>query len=77
MSNEQQSREEEIFLEALEREAGEQRSAWLDEACAGDAELRQSVEDLLDAHHEPASFFRNTVVGIGAGSPDIGDVGGE
>ena len=38
-----------IFLAALDR-APDQWSAWLDEACGGNAELRERVRQLLDAH---------------------------
>jgi tetratricopeptide (TPR) repeat protein/tRNA A-37 threonylcarbamoyl transferase component Bud32 len=43
-----------IFLAALERDGGE-RAALLVEACAGDAELRQRVDRLLQAHDRPDS----------------------
>src|SRR5260370_81500 len=43
-----------IFLAALER-AGEEREALLAEACASDAELRQRVDRLLQAHDRPES----------------------
>ena len=36
-----------IFSEALDREPGPPRSAYLDEACRGDAALRAQVEELL------------------------------
>ena len=39
-------RAKEIFLDALDRPASE-RAAFLDEACAGDAELREEIESLL------------------------------
>ncbi len=45
-----------IFLAALERTPAE-RAAYLDEACAGDAALRQRVEALLRAHDEPWAFL--------------------
>ena len=77
MSNETQNREEYIFLEALEPAPGESRDAYLDEACADDADLRGSVEAPLKAYDEPASFLRNTEVGVGAGSPAGMDAGGE
>ncbi len=41
---------------ALERGPGE-RAAFLDEACAGDAELRREVESLLRAHERAGSFI--------------------
>jgi len=46
------SRVKEIFSAALERDPAA-RSAWLDEACAGDAALRAEVESLLAAHAQP------------------------
>ncbi len=45
-----------IFLAATERTPAE-RAAYLDEACAGDAALRQRVEALLRAHDEPGAFL--------------------
>jgi serine/threonine protein kinase/tetratricopeptide (TPR) repeat protein len=42
-----------IFLAAVERDSPEQQKAYLDEACAGDEELRRRVEVLLRAHEEP------------------------
>src|SRR5262249_22204390 len=45
-----------IFLDALER-APADRGAYLDEACAEDAALRQRVEALLRAHDEPGAFL--------------------
>jgi len=41
---------------ALELDA-EERAAFLDEACAGDAELRAEVESLLAAHEQAGSFI--------------------
>ena len=41
---------------ALERGPGE-RAAFLDGACAGDAELRREVESLLRAHEQVGSFI--------------------
>src|SRR5215472_816857 len=45
----------EIFHQAVALPA-EERSAYLDQACAGDAVLRQSVESLLKSHEESAFF---------------------
>src|SRR5262245_39413189 len=45
-----------LFLAVLERPP-EERAAYLDEACAGDAVLRQRVEALLRAHDEPGAFL--------------------
>jgi hypothetical protein len=38
---------DEIYLAAIEKPTAEARSAYLDQACAGDEELRQRVERLL------------------------------
>src|SRR6267142_2194575 len=35
----------------------EQRVAYLDQACAGDANLRQQIEDLLQAHERAGGFL--------------------
>ncbi|HVK19135.1 MAG TPA: serine/threonine-protein kinase, partial [Fimbriiglobus sp.] len=42
-----------VFLAALDKAAPGERIAFLDEACAGDAELRVRVEALLQAHDHP------------------------
>ncbi len=44
-----------IFLAAADRPA-EERAAFLDEACAGEAHLRRRVEQLLAAHDRPDSL---------------------
>ncbi len=49
-----------IFAAALEREPAE-RAVFLDEACAGDEELRKEVESLL-AHDEPESLISGPAV---------------
>src|SRR5258708_7463738 len=49
--------ERSIFMEALEKGAVAQRSSYLDEACAGDSELRQRVQALLKSHEEAADFL--------------------
>jgi WD40 repeat protein/tRNA A-37 threonylcarbamoyl transferase component Bud32 len=41
-----------LFLTALEKPPAE-RAAYLDQACGGDVVLRQRVEALVQAHHEP------------------------
>ena len=43
-------RVKEIFVAALDRELGAERTAYLDEACRDDAELRLRVDVLLRAH---------------------------
>lgn len=46
----------ELFDAALELPA-EQRSVWLEEACAGDSELRTEVRALLDAHDATCTWL--------------------
>ncbi len=75
MNLEQQNREEEIFLRALELAPGEARAAWLEEACGGNAERRLSVEQLLEAHDEPASLLTEPENGVG--SSNAGGAGGD
>jgi hypothetical protein len=45
-----------VFAAALELPA-DQRGAYLDEACAGDAALRGQVEALLRVHDDAGDFF--------------------
>ena len=75
MNLEQQNREEEIFLRALELAPGEARAAWLEEACGGDSDQRLSVEQLLEAHDEPANVLKEPENGVG--SSNAGGAGGE
>ncbi|MGA9768249.1 MAG: serine/threonine-protein kinase [Blastocatellia bacterium] len=51
---------EALFESAIGRDPSE-RAAFLDEACAGDATLRQEVETLLE-HHQPTGKFITTLV---------------
>jgi hypothetical protein len=55
-------RVKEIFM-AVSEVAADGRAALLDRECDGDAQLRQRVEALLQAHEEPASFLRQEVRG--------------
>jgi WD40 repeat protein/serine/threonine protein kinase len=55
---------EAIFFAALEKGAPQQRAAYLDEACAGDAVLRRRVEKMLAAQAQAGSFLEQP-----AGSP--------
>src|SRR4051812_34501434 len=52
---------EAIFAAALEKVTAEERSALLGEACAGDADLRQRVEALLQAHQDARSFLQSPI----------------
>jgi tetratricopeptide (TPR) repeat protein/serine/threonine protein kinase len=46
-----------IFEEALQRATPDERSKYLDEACAGDDALRRRVEALLQSHEQAGSFM--------------------
>ncbi len=59
MTPERWQKIEEIFEAAAEREP-QTRSAFLDEMCDGDAELRQEVESLL-AHQQPTGRLISTL----------------
>ena len=54
--------EEMIFGEALEYPTPAERAAHLDQACGGDAALRQRIEALLRAHGGPDDFLEIPVV---------------
>jgi hypothetical protein len=49
--------EREIFMAALEKDQPAERAAYLDEACAADATLRQRVEALLHSHERAPDFL--------------------
>ncbi|HEY7310532.1 MAG TPA: serine/threonine-protein kinase [Gemmataceae bacterium] len=49
--------EETIFTAALEKQSPTERSAFLDEACGGDAALRQRLDALIEAHEQAADFL--------------------
>jgi serine/threonine protein kinase/tetratricopeptide (TPR) repeat protein len=51
--------ERDIFIAVLQKEAQAERQAYLEEACAGDAELRRGVEALLKAHDRAGSFLES------------------
>ena len=53
-------RVKEVLVEALARQAGE-RGAYLDAACAGDAELRAEVDDLLSRDDAPAPVVEHGI----------------
>src|SRR5271156_6428228 len=57
-------RELAIFSAARRLPAAE-RAAYLDEACAGDAALRQRVEELIQAGEESGAFLENMALGAG------------
>jgi WD40 repeat protein/serine/threonine protein kinase len=57
---------EAIFFAALEKGSAQERAAYLDEACAGDADLRRRVEKMLAAQAQAGSFLEQP-----AGSPVV------
>jgi tetratricopeptide (TPR) repeat protein len=63
--------ESQVFAEALKRSSPAERAAYLDEACAGDPQLRAGVEALLQAHATDPSFLEQPAAGLEgtAGSP--------
>ncbi len=57
---------EEIFFAALEKGTPTERAAYLDEACAGNRDLRQQVERMLAAHAKAGSFLESPALEIDA-----------
>jgi eukaryotic-like serine/threonine-protein kinase len=53
---------ESIFFDALEKTSVAERTAFLDEACAGDADLRQSVERMLAAQSSVGDFLEQPAI---------------
>jgi serine/threonine-protein kinase len=67
VSAERHQRVKQIFLDALEL-ADEEREAFLQAACGGDAAMREEVESLL-AHHRPEAAFEPVRVSPDAAGP--------
>ena len=61
MSPQRWQKVEEIFHQALEQPAAE-RDAWLEQACAGDAELRTDVASLIESDNAAAGEFLGSKV---------------
>ena len=55
-----------LFLQAAELPSQEARSAFLDQACAGQPELRERVEKLLQSADTPDSLLDQPAVEIDA-----------
>jgi eukaryotic-like serine/threonine-protein kinase len=65
---------EALFFAALDKCTMVQRAAFLESACAGDAELRRQVEKMLDAHPNLGDFLKRPVVEqLGAALGTSGD----
>jgi serine/threonine protein kinase len=56
--------DESIFAVALEKSTPEERRAYLDEACAGNPDLRASVEELLRASDDAGSFLDHSPAAV-------------
>jgi eukaryotic-like serine/threonine-protein kinase len=66
MTSERWQQIERLYHAALDC-APTERTAWLDTACAGDAELRREVESLLAAHEQAHSFIESSPLDVAAG----------
>src|SRR5689334_22874182 len=55
------ARLKEIFAQALQKDAGVERERYLVEACQGNAELRQQLDSLLNAHEQAGDFLGQTM----------------
>src|SRR5437764_3209520 len=64
--------ERDIFVAALQKDDPAERQAYLDEACAGQPELRRQVEHLLRLHEGAGSFLEKPA----AESPATGAISG-
>ena len=49
--------EQSLFLDALNKPAGDERNAWLDDVCGKDLPLRQRIDALLRRHEQVGSFL--------------------
>ena len=48
---------ESIFFGAMQRQPGEARNAFLDQACAGNSDLRGQIDRMLIGHDKAGSFL--------------------
>src|SRR3954468_18834608 len=66
---------EAVFFAALERGSPRERAAYLDEACAGDPDLRRRAERMLAAQAQAGSFLEQPAGGpaAGAGEQPVGE----
>ena len=58
-----------LFLEALDKTAGPERTAYLDQACGQDAQLHARIEALLQAHDEAGGFLQPPGAGVETAAP--------
>ena len=67
------SPDETIFAAALQWETEASRAAYLEEACAGDPQLRKRVEELIRASDAARTFLENPPARrVGGAAPDAG-----
>jgi serine/threonine protein kinase/tetratricopeptide (TPR) repeat protein len=63
-------RANDVFMQAVEIHVPDERRAYLDDACSGDADLRAQVEALLRAGERAGSFLEAPAPGLLATSPE-------
>src|SRR5262245_34976547 len=68
--NGQEPRVKAVFVQALEIASPAERTAFLDQACALEPELRRKVVALLKAYEDAGSFLAELEPVTGAGSAD-------
>src|SRR5215472_4065285 len=57
--------ERDLFIAALQIAPPQERSAWLDRECGGDAALRQRIDVLLQAFDKAGSLLESPMVAAG------------
>src|SRR3989454_8529369 len=65
MNSERSQQIDEIFQAALDL-TSEQRAAYLDQACAGDHDLRAEVESLISSYEQAGSFIEQPAIEVDA-----------
>src|SRR5262249_52612425 len=61
---------EALLFAALDKPTPAERNAYLDSACAGDAELRRQVERLVNAEARAGDFLQKPAVEFLAATPE-------
>jgi serine/threonine protein kinase/tetratricopeptide (TPR) repeat protein len=67
----QSSRIKELFVAALDLPDAAARRAFLDQACGSDADLRQRLDALLQAHDAPASVLKQPLAALADAGVDM------
>jgi RNA polymerase sigma factor (sigma-70 family) len=73
MNTYRDKRIKEIFADALEKAEAAERAAYLSQACGNDAQLRQQVEALLQAHEKAGAFLEQPPFAGSGAAPSGGD----